>query len=296
MSRTPNSTCGARSFFLRRSGSWLVALAPLAFGSACRRAPAEPDPPHAATATAQAAAPRPPPLPPANAAPISSPDVERHAAGLSYVELLSGNAHEDQTLPLIVAIHGLGDDPHGFAGVFFGFTVPARIVLPQGTSPFGSGYSWFDFRGPGRDVDAQASAIRRAADRIAKAVVQIEKQHPTRGKAIVTGFSEGGTLSYALAALHPDLFAAAYPVSGWLPEPLVDRAASSGPRPVIVALHGDADPRIALDAAKSSIGALKRRGYGASLQVFHGVGHQLAPAVNQRLFELLAGACQRAQK
>jgi phospholipase/carboxylesterase len=296
MSRPAHSACAAGRFFRRRSSGWFAAFALIALGSACRRAPAEPDPPRVASApSAHARAPRPAALPPANAAPIASPDVERHAAGLSYVELLTGNAQEDQTLPLIVALHGLGDDPRSFAGVFLGFTSSARVVLPQGPVKFQDGYSWFDFRGPGADVDAQARAIRRATDAIARAVVQIEKDHPTQGKAIVTGFSEGGVLSYALAALHPGLIAAAYPVSGWLPSPLVDRAPRSGPRPALVALHGDSDPLIALDAARASVSALKQRGYAASLQVFHGVGHRLAPAVHQRLFELLAGACKDAE-
>lgn len=277
----------------RRSG--FVALGAVLLAGACRRAPAEPNPPRVAPApTHPAAAPR-ASLPPANAAPIGSPDVERHAAGLRYVELISGNAREDQALPLIVAIHGLGDNPHAFAAAFLGFTTPARIVLPRGTTPFESGYSWFDFHGPGKNVDAQAHAVRRAADAIAKAIVQIEKDHPTLGKAIVTGFSEGGTLSYALAALHPKLVAVAYPVSGWLPAPLASAVESSGAKPPLIALHGDSDPLIAVDAARSSVAKLKALGFAASLQIFHGVGHTLSPAMHQRLFELLAGACKRAQ-
>ena len=40
------------------------------------------------------------------------------------------------------------------------------------------------------------------------------------GKVVVTGFSQGGMLSYALALHHPELIEYALPISGMLPEVL----------------------------------------------------------------------------
>ena len=45
------------------------------------------------------------------------------------------------------------------------------------------------------------------AEEIARLTAQVQKGHPTRGKPILTGFSQGGILSYAMAVLHPEIYA-----------------------------------------------------------------------------------------
>ena len=56
---------------------------------------------------------------------------------------------------------------------------------------------------------------------------------------LVTGFSQGGFLAYAIASRHPDVVAKAFPVSGSCPGPLIPKNhAKASP---IVAFHGTAD-------------------------------------------------------
>ena len=53
------------------------------------------------------------------------------AGDLAYLEVVLGGARPEEPLPMIVAIHGLGDEPHNFAGLFDGFPECARLILPR---------------------------------------------------------------------------------------------------------------------------------------------------------------------
>src|SRR5262245_29161383 len=48
------------------------------------------------------------------------------AKTVEFVELTTGGANPSETLPMIIAIHGLGDRPEAFSELFSGFDVKAR--------------------------------------------------------------------------------------------------------------------------------------------------------------------------
>jgi len=206
---------------------------------------------------------------------------------LSFVERVTVGAAREARLPMIVAIHGLGDRPEAFMGVFDGFATPARIIALRAPERWGSGFAWFPFR-PDDSVETRARGIDRAAARVVAAIQSLGARRPTRGKPIVTGFSQGGMLSFAIAAEHPELVKAAIPVSGVLPEPLFDSIRSGKDRPRIVALHGEADARVPLEPTRRGVQALVAGGFDARLETFPGVGHEIPPPVRRRWLELLA--------
>jgi phospholipase/carboxylesterase len=212
----------------------------------------------------------------------------QRAGDLYYLELVTGGAAETAELPLVLALHGLGDDPASFGALFSGFEFPARIALVRAPNASGPGYSWFELTGG--DLEKYAAGIRRAADQLAVVARQIAHDRPTRGLPIVTGFSQGGALSFALAALHPNSIRAAFPVGGWLPRELQpDKAARDTARaPSVVALHGEADTRVPVQAARDAVSALERAGYKAELVTFPGVGHGMPSDVRMQLHSLLA--------
>ncbi|HEY6555764.1 MAG TPA: dienelactone hydrolase family protein [Polyangiaceae bacterium] len=217
----------------------------------------------------------------------------RQAGDIAYIELLTGGAQEEQRLPLIIAIHGLGDRPDRFAGFVDAFDVPARIVLPRGLTAHGDGFSWFWF-GDGRDVARISSGVEAAAARLARAIDVISRERPTRGKAIVTGFSQGGMLSFALAVLHPELVGAAYPLAGVVPPPLIEKIPDAGRFPPIFALHGEADSVIRLADTRRSVAALKKRGLAVELKTYPGVQHTPSFEMGFELFQQLRKACAGA--
>lgn len=191
---------------------------------------------------------------------------------------------------MIVAIHGLGDRPDRFA-LLDRYPAPARVVYPRGLSPHGGGYSWFAIdvgraTAPGPET---VEGVAQAADALARMIEELTRRHPTRGKPVVTGFSQGGMLSFAIAVRHPSAVAAAIPIAGYLPPPLRPTAAPAGHAP-LVALHGAADPLIPVTAARESVEALRAAGFRAELIEYPDVPHSVSAAMVRELFRRLVAA------
>ena len=237
---------------------------------------------------------RPAPHPAASSKPgaahaVDAPDT---FAGLHFVERVTGGASRQARLPLIVALHGLGDRPASFIHVFDGLDARARVVVLRAPLPFHGGYSWFEM---GDDAKL-AERIHRATDQVARAMAEAARRRPTLGRPIVTGFSQGGMLSFAIAALYPGRIAAAYPMGGMLPAQLRPAKRPAGPLPPVVALHGRDDPRVPVDQSKSAVEALRAAGYRAELRAFPGVRHSVPYAMRRELYGLLGAACTQATK
>lgn len=220
-------------------------------------------------------------------------------AGLHFIERIVADPAQDRdpkTLPVLLMIHGLGDRPEGFIHISDAMPEPPRRELAlrgfdAHNSSFGKGWSWFPVRVKHGRPDKLARGLKSAAGRIAKALRQLnrQEQQPQRRFA-VTGFSQGGMLSFALAVLHPDLIEFAVPVGGWLPPKNMPKRKLKGRKVPILALHGKADKIVPYEPTERAVNRLKKLGYDAQLEGFAGVGHSIPPAMRGRLFEgLLAG-------
>ena len=214
------------------------------------------------------------------------PFLDASAHGLTYVERLTGGANADEPLPLIVAIHGLGDRPARFSGVFEGWAYKARVVLPAGHMQWGDGRAWMTVRSAEIDrVDELASQTRHSADRIAGLIRDVTATRPTLGQPIVTGFSQGGMLSYAIAVHHGDTVRAAVPVSGFLPTPLYpEEGKAIAP---VFGLHGATDPVLSLDLAKDTKRALENAGGTVTLRVYPNVPHRVTTTMRRDWLQFL---------
>lgn len=221
-------------------------------------------------------------------APEGKADTSRpEPAPLEFVERVTGGASGDATLPLVIAVHGLGDRPERFVRLFERLPFPVRVVAPRGPAKHGRGYSWFPVRRlPPDPNDAEMVAgIRASAERLAALARWLAKHRPTRGKPVVTGFSQGGMLSFALAVHHPDAIAAALPVSGALPPALLPEGPVTRP---IHALHGTADRVVPFrhgEATARAIAAVTKE--ESRLQRFPGVGHTVSPEMRAALYAAL---------
>jgi phospholipase/carboxylesterase len=218
------------------------------------------------------------------------------AAGIQYFELITGDAERDATLPMIVAIHGLGDTPENFANLFASFDRPARVILPRAIDAHeDGGWSWFPFRARDPDVEALAKSIAAASDQLAPAIAELSEDRPTRGKPIVTGFSQGGMLTFMLAVEHPELLDHAIVISGWLPPPRWPKGKPPADTPTIVALHGDVDKAVAFEPTRAAIDHLNSKGWSAELHRYPDVGHAIPPPMRDELFTLLRGYLEETQ-
>ncbi len=177
---------------------------------------------------------------------------------------------------MIVALHPMGSDPADLWQLFRRYPRRARFIFPYG-HPSGGRYLWYD----SAREDVAAAVVTREADRIAVALAALAAARPTVGKPLVTGFSQGGIMTFALAVTHPGAIAAAFPISGLLPPSLYPSAAlSSTPHPAmlppVLAFHGASDLAVPTRAARDSIAELRRAGYTAELHEYAGVEHDIS--------------------
>jgi phospholipase/carboxylesterase len=224
---------------------------------------------------------------PAASSPQPPASAGLEAAGVGYVVRYAGAASSDAELPLVVAVHGLGDTPESFVRLLADFPRPARLVFPRGLDPYRGGFSWFPVLGVPDAVVVEG--LRAAEARLAASIAELGQRYPTRGKPIVTGFSQGGMLSFALATMHPQAVAVALPLAGWLPPALWPSAATSG-APPIVALHGDADTLLPIGPTRESVRALREHGFSCELVEYPGAGHEVTPAMQRELWRRLVAA------
>lgn len=207
-------------------------------------------------------------------------------APLEYEEIITGRLPSSAPLPMVVAIHGLGDAPERFQKIFEFFNVPARIILPRAPVAHGPGFSWFPVGNGVKDVSEETLAgIRRSARRVAELAERLRAEKPTLGKPIITGFSQGGILSFAVALHHGADVDSVLPIAGALPTELW--RSGSTHMPVVRAFHGGLDRRIPMSEARALVDRLKDDGADASLQVFK-VGHRVSGAMRAAWGQALA--------
>jgi phospholipase/carboxylesterase len=211
-------------------------------------------------------------------------------AGVRYLEHLTGGARSDERLPMIVALHPMGGDPADLLQLLRRYRRRARLILPYG-HPSGGRYLWYDSV---RD-DVAAPLVSPEADRLAAALAALVTARPTVGKPLVTGFSQGGIMTFALAVTHPEALAAAFPISGLLPLSLYPSAAlSAGPRPAILppvtAFHGASDLAVPTRGAQASIAELRHAGYTAELREYAGVEHDISDEEDGEILERIGRA------
>ncbi|HTV23761.1 MAG TPA: dienelactone hydrolase family protein [Polyangiaceae bacterium] len=231
-----------------------------------------------------------PVVPPPAVAPRGTTQGE--LAGVRYLEHMTGGARPEERVPMIVALHPMDADPADLLPMLRGYRRRARLILPYG-HPRGDQYFWYDSV---RGDDVAATRVTREADRVATALAALVSARPTVGKPLVTGFSQGGMMTFALAITHPEALAAAFPISGLLPLSLYPSAAlSSEPRPPelppVVAFHGASDLAVPTRGARDSIAELQSVGYSAELHEYPGVEHDIS---GEELAEILMRIGQAA--
>jgi phospholipase/carboxylesterase len=232
-----------------------------------------------------------PPEPPRSSSGAVTPQAD--VPKLRHVERVTGGADASERLPLVVAIHGLGDRPDAFGSLFNGISARARFVFPEGIMPHGDGFSWFPIAR--LEPQALAEGTSAAARALAALLEELERTRPTAGRPIVTGFSQGGMLSFTLAANHPERVGEVFPVAGLLAPPLYPSAWPMGKTtPPIHAFHGEEDPIIPIASARETVRALVSVGFSAELTSYPGVRHTVSTEMRRDLFAKLNAAIQRA--
>ncbi|PRP93313.1 putative hydrolase [Enhygromyxa salina] len=281
---------------MRHASATIGAILVVMFAGACRAAP-------------QPSEPAPRPAPAAEPAPVDpepEPEPERwpepeleleQIAGVHYLEVVTGDADADAELPMVVALHGNGAFPRLMEAALLQnpgdaehpaapYDAPARFIFLRGTEAVDPpGHArWFSITANEAQASAEQLAelsaqIEARSNTVADAIAALTEARPTVGKPIITGHSQGGILTFGLAVSHPEQFAAAFPVAGWLPAPLWPKQpANEVARKLrIVALHGADDTTVSFIESEAAVEALAKLGYDITLHPYPGVRHSFSP-------------------
>jgi phospholipase/carboxylesterase len=220
------------------------------------------------------------------------------AGGLRYLEIIRGEAKPTDELPLLIVIHGRGDTPslHWPEALDVEPGLSARMILPQAPTAEGDGFTWLAHSSRHPDQHGLARDIDKASEQLATMIGVLQKQRPTRGRALVAGFSQGAILSFSLALTQPALIEVALPISGMLPEPAWPKEGAKSMRfPPIHALHGSADSMIDISKAQALISHLQGLRYEATLHSFAGEDHTISPAMSLDARAVLSKALRAAR-
>lgn len=176
----------------------------------------------------------------ASASPTSEP-ARSHCgrtdfAGMRFVEVMTGGASSADDVPVHVALHGIGAKPEQMVGHVQKITVPARHILLQGPAKVGGGFGWSVERCGSKDQQKLAEQMTWTANKLEQALDQISECFGRN--VIVSGFSNGGSASYAIAARDLISVDGVVALAGCLPTPL------RAPMTNTVGIHGRSDTTV----------------------------------------------------
>ncbi|OPL19963.1 MAG: hypothetical protein AVO35_00460 [Candidatus Aegiribacteria sp. MLS_C] len=174
-------------------------------------------------------------------------------------------------VPLVLGLHGLGDSPEGFMGLWevvgdYG----CIFAVPQAPTPYlvgdRIGYTWY----AGEDDSSRTASARQSRDYVLTLLDRLEEVYRI-SDVYLFGYSQGGGMTY-LAGLHaPQRFRAVAPFSGWLDMSVVSEeelAAASGVPVRIV--HGEQDRVVDYGSALFADSVLSEAGYDVEFRTFQG--------------------------
>lgn len=223
------------------------------------------------------------------------PNVDPRTRGrLRFVVQTTGGAPADARLPLVVALHGVGDTPESFAQLIVPTGLRVRLAAPAGPRVQGHGFGWFPLRSLLTDA-RWGEHIAEAAALVAPEIARLAQVYPTCGRPLVTGFAQGAMVAFALAAQPNPVVGGAFPLAGELPPSLWPHARTGATGlPVVEVFQGLDDRRVRADKARATWEAFHAAGYPGEFHGYAGVLHTVSPDENLALRDALA-ATVRAQ-
>lgn len=202
-------------------------------------------------------------------------------AGFLYLEHFIGAIEPEQPIPLVVVLHGRASRAHIAGETFRSLPHPVRVVVPQANDVLEDGYQWLPVRVGSGLVERLASSLFEISSELAAFIRSMVAAYPTAGRAIVTGFSQGGLVTLALAIHHDDVVGYALPIAGWLPPPLEPTYRRSDlAYPAIRAMHGRADEIVPLEDTRALFDRLASKRFEVELVEFEGAAHEVTDEMN----------------
>ncbi len=199
------------------------------------------------------------------------------AGDLRFLEIVVGTDEVDAQLPLVIALHGIGDGPRIPEGAYLHRARAYRLVLPEAPLLFESGRAWSVYRVSDEQHDLLAAELEARMPALLEMIDVLAITRPTRGRPILLGYSQGGHVAFVLGTQRPELFTAILPMAAWIPPTLQPTGPPIAPTP-IRGVHAHDDERVPLAPTEALYDRLRALGWDAQLQIVVG-GHAPTAAI-----------------
>jgi len=207
-----------------------------------------------------------------------------------FTEHLLDAVERDASLHVVIGLHSFVSGPEEIAPALFrGARLPARLVAPRGPFAIEDGFGWFRESYYDAPHAGQLVELRERAAQLAGFAMRIRERFPEAPSITMTGVSQGGDLSLAVALFHPGILTRAVPIAARFPAAFHDAVPKGPPRTPIALLHGAEDRTADVDEMKAAFAFLRSEGCPVTLDVFPGLAHGVDDALRARLRTLVSG-------
>lgn len=184
----------------------------------------------------------------------------------------------DKPVACVVVLHPFGGTAEWIVERWKGAAkkLGVLVVAPRAVIPQGQGFRW-------QDADLTDKIVMKALD-YAKAKHKIDDK-----KIVISGFSEGGAMTFVMAMRHGDVFCGAIPVGGVMSDPLVGwDEIKKRKLPRFVIMIGDQEPKASLDNNREAVKKLEDAGAKTKLNIYPGLGHDFPKDTEKELSEAVS--------
>jgi predicted peptidase len=178
---------------------------------------------------------------------------------LNYVVYVPRLYNPSKPMPTIIFLNGKGEC--GTDGLKQCFHFGNAIMLDSGKWPFLVLFPQKqDSESLWEDEEPMVMAIYRQAQK---------DYNIDKSRLYLTGLSQGGHGTWAIAARNPDLFAAIAPVCGWADKQIAEKVVKLP----IWTFHGDQDQAVDVERSREMEKWISAAGGNCKLTIYPGVGH-----------------------
>lgn len=230
----------------------------------------------------------------------SSPDRRTRARCLGSRPVTVLEPDDFPASATLILLHGMGTTATDFSPmarrIQRGMRFPLRVLLPEAepapvTLLAGRAtHRWFDLRDADFRLREDRAGITQACTRLRDLIEQEVLVGIPLNRIALAGFSQGGALAIAAAALLPPGLGGLASLSGWTPlksEVAAAAAYRDGRTPIFIG-HGAEDPVVPLAWAEETRTWLERAGHPVTWRTYP-IGHGVSGAESDDLAVWLEG-------
>ncbi len=194
--------------------------------------------------------------------------------GSTVLFSVPGSYRSDEPYPLVVALHGYGENAASFHDLWKAAADSLGFVLltPQGEECL---------------VDRLSYGWGENSERIVLASMDLVRKHVfiRPDKIFLTGFSQGGIIAYAVGFRHPGIFDAIAPLGAPFDSTLLPKNIGTIAGMRVYIGQGNQDKNFQNVRAAAEL--LTRAGLKVHFQIYKGVGHGLPEPRRDELTRIL---------